>query len=118
MITLWRDRDFLKLWAGQTISEVGSRITREGVPLTAALVLHSSALEMGFLAALGGIATLLIAPVAGLVADRYPLRPILITADLGRALVIALIPLAAFQGALRLWTLYVVIALVGVLSVF
>ncbi|HYL75927.1 MAG TPA: hypothetical protein VEU96_17080 [Bryobacteraceae bacterium] len=30
---LWRNPDFLKLWAGQTISELGSRITRDGLPL-------------------------------------------------------------------------------------
>jgi predicted MFS family arabinose efflux permease len=117
-MTLWRDRDFLKLWAGQTISEAGSRITREGVPLTAALVLHATPLDMGLLAALGGLATLLVAPIAGVVADRYRLRPILIGADIGRALVIAMIPIAASQGALRLWTLYLVIATAGILSVF
>ena len=59
-MSLWRDRDFLKLWAGQTISEAGSRITREGVPLTAVMMLHATPLEMGLLSALGGLATLLI----------------------------------------------------------
>ena len=117
-MSLWRDRDFLKLWAGQTISEVGSRITREGVPLTAVMMLHASPLDMGLLAALGGIATLLVAPLAGVLADRYRIRPILIAADVGRALVIALIPLAAANGMLRLWTLYLVIAAAGVLGVF
>jgi predicted MFS family arabinose efflux permease len=117
-MTLWRDRDFLKLWAGQTISEAGSRITREGVPLTAVMLLHATPVEMGLLSALGGLATLLIAPLAGVCADRYRLRPILIAADIGRALVIAMIPIAAANGALRLWTLYVVIAVAGVLSVF
>jgi len=85
-MSLWRDRDFLKLWAGQTISEVGSRITREGVPLTAVMMLHAAPLDMGLLAALGGVATLLVAPLAGVVADRYRLRPILIGADIGRAI--------------------------------
>ena len=116
-MSLWRDRDFLKLWAGQTISEVGSRITREGVPITAVMMLHASPVDMGLLTALGGIATLLVAPLAGVIADRYRLRPILIAADLGRALVIAMIPIAAANGFLRLWTLYVVIAAAGVLSV-
>ena len=117
-MSLWRDRDFLKLWAGQTISEVGSRITREGVPLTAVMMLHASPFTMGTLAALGGFATLLIAPVAGMAADRYRLRPILIAADLGRAVVIALIPIAAAHGALRIWTLYAVVGLAGILTVF
>ena len=116
-MSLWRDRDFLKLWAGQTISEVGSRITREGVPQIAARMLHASPLDMGLMAALGGIAALLVAPWAGVIADRYRLRPILIVADIGRAMVIALIPIAAANGVLRLWTLYVVIGVAGALSV-
>src|SRR5205085_11597398 len=41
-ITLWRNRDFLKLWTGQMISELGSRITRDGLPLAAVLVLHAT----------------------------------------------------------------------------
>lgn len=117
-MSLWRDRDFLKLWAGQTISEVGSRITREGVPLTAVMLLHASPFTMGTLAALGGLATLLIAPLAGIAADRYRLRPILIASDLGRAVVISLIPIAAYHGALHLWTLYLVVGLAGILTVF
>ncbi|HYL05773.1 MAG TPA: hypothetical protein VE075_07020 [Thermoanaerobaculia bacterium] len=40
---LWRDPDFFKLWTAQGISEIGSRITREGIPLTALLVLHAGA---------------------------------------------------------------------------
>ncbi|MBI3683939.1 MAG: hypothetical protein HY235_26495 [Acidobacteria bacterium] len=53
MTSLWRDRDFLKLWAGQTISEIGSRITREGLPLTAVLILGAGPSQMGMLQALG-----------------------------------------------------------------
>jgi hypothetical protein len=36
---LWRNPDFLKLWAGQTVSQMGSMISREALPLTAVLVL-------------------------------------------------------------------------------
>ena len=116
--SLWRNRDFVKLWTGQTISEIGSRITREGVPITAALVLHSSPLAMGVLAAVGGIAILLCGPFAGLVADRFRLRPILIGTDLGRACVIGLIPFLAWRGALTIEALCVVIGIAGVLGVF
>ena len=73
---------------------------------------------MGTLAALGGLATLLIAPLAGIAVDRYRLRPILIASDLGRAVVISLIPIAAYHGALHLWTLYLVVGLAGILNVF
>ena len=57
--TLWRHPDFLKLWIGQTISEVGSRISRDGLPLTAVLVLGAAPAQMGVLLAIGTSATLL-----------------------------------------------------------
>jgi hypothetical protein len=55
---LWWHPDFLKLWLGQTISEIGSRITREGLPLTAVIVLGAEPFSMGVLASLSGISTL------------------------------------------------------------
>jgi hypothetical protein len=52
--------NFALLWIGQTISEFGSRITREGIPLTANLVLGATPNEMGLLAAAGTLPVLLI----------------------------------------------------------
>jgi MFS family permease len=115
---LWRHRDFLKLWLGQTISEIGSRITREGVPLTAVIVLGAAPFPMGVLASLSGISTLVFGPIAGLWVDRHCRRPTLIAADLGRAVVLATVPLAAALRALHMRQLYIVAALTGILTVF
>jgi MFS family permease len=115
---LWANPDFLKVWTGQTISELGSRITREGIPLTALLVLHAGAAQMGLLSALGGAAALVFGLVAGVWVDRVRRRPILIAADLGRAAVLASIPAAALAGALGMGQLYAVVAAAGVLTVF
>jgi predicted MFS family arabinose efflux permease len=115
---LWRHPDFLKLWLGQTISEMGSHITREGLPLTAVIALRATPLRMGVLASLSGISTLVFGPIAGLWVDRHRRRPILIAADLGRAVVLASVPLAAAFGALQMRQLYIVAALTGILTVF
>jgi predicted MFS family arabinose efflux permease len=117
-ITLWRHRDFLKLWAGQTISELGSRITREGLPLTAVLVLHATPAQMGLLAALGGISVMLFGLVAGVWVDRLRRRPILIGTDLGRAVLLCTVPLAAMWHTLGMAQLYAIAALAGILTVF
>jgi len=115
---LWQDPDFLKLWTAQAISELGSRITREGIPLTALLVLHAGAVRMGLLNALGGIAVLVFGLAAGVWIDRLRRRPVLIAADLGRAALLLSIPAAALAGRLAMAQLYAVAALAGVMTVF
>ena len=118
MDNLWRHADFMKLWTGQTISEIGSRISREGVPLTAVLILRATPAQMGALTAIGAAAVLLFSLVAGIWVDRLRRRPILIAADLARAALLATIPLAAARNLLSMPQLYVVLALTGVLTVF
>ena len=115
---LWRHPDFMKLWAGQTISEMGSRITRDGVPYTAVIVLNAPASQMGFLTAVGAASVLLFGLLAGVWVDRFRRRPIMIAADLARAVILASIPIAAFAHRLSMAQLYVVIALAGFCTVF
>ena len=118
MRSLYRDGDFLRLWGGQTISEVGSRISREGLPLVAVLILGASPTEVGLIAAAGSVAVLTGGLVAGVWVDRLPRRPILVGADLGRALVLASVPLAAIGGALALPQLYLVAFATAFLGAF
>ena len=112
------NRDFLKLWIGQTISEIGSRISREGIPYTAVMLLHASPLQMGILSAAGGFAALFAATPAGVIADRFRRKPILIAADLARAALLAVIPLAALNGNLAMPLLLAVAVAAGLLGVF
>ncbi len=116
--TLWRHPDFLRLWIGQTISLFGSRFSGLALPLIAALTLRASPGEMGILSAVGTAPFLLIGLVAGVWVDRLRRRPVLIVGDLGRALLMGVISLAAFSGVLRMPHLYVVGFFVGVLTVF
>lgn len=117
MTGLWRNADFRRLWAGKTISELGSGIGGTALPLTAVLVLSATPAQMGALAALGAAPVLLVGLPAGVWVDRLRRRPILIAADLGRALLLATVPLAAALGALHMVHLYVVAALTGALTV-
>jgi predicted MFS family arabinose efflux permease len=109
--------DFARLWAGQTISEVGSRISREGLPFTALIVLHASAGQMGILTSISTAAVLVFGLMAGVVVDRLKKRPVMIATDLGRAALLGLIPLAALTHRLTFGVLIVVAALVGILTV-
>ena len=115
--SLWRHRDFLKLWGGQTISLFGSLLTQFALPLLAALLLGAGAAEMALLAAAEVVPGLLLGFVAGVWVDRLRRRPLLIAADIGRALALASIPLAAALGALHIGQLYAVALIVSVFGV-
>lgn len=114
---LWRQPEFLKLWAASAISDVGSQITVVALPLIAALTLRATAWEMGLLSAAGSAPILLVGLLAGVWVDRLRRRPMLIAADVGRALLLLAIPLTSVIGALRIEILYVVALLVGTLTV-
>jgi MFS family permease len=115
---LWRHPDFMKLWAGQTISVFGSLITTFALPVVAILTLHASPLQITLLSAAEYAPGLVVSFFAGAWVDRLRRRPILIAADVGRAALLATIPAAALLGVLRIEQLYVVALLVSVLAVF
>ena len=114
---LWRHREFLKFWAGSGISDVGSQVTALALPLIAALMLHATPWQMGLLAASGSAPVLLVGLFAGVWVDRVRRRPVMIATDLGRALLLSMIPLAFVAGMLRMELLYVVMLLTGSLTV-
>lgn len=110
-------RHFALLWTGQTISSFGSHITSLALPLAALLLLRATPAQIGLLTALSAFPGLLLGLFIGVWIDRLPRRPLLIAADLGRALLLALIPLLAALGWLHLAWLYLVTVLVGLLNV-
>ena len=115
---LWRHPDFLKLWSAETISQVGSQVTGLALPLVAIITLDVSAFEVALLGVIEFAPFILISLPAGVWVDRMPRRPILIAGDLGRAALLATIPIAYAVDALTIWQLYVVGFLFGVLTVF
>lgn len=112
------NRQFALLWAGQTISAFGSTITGTSIGLVAVLVLHAAPLHLGLLASLEALPVLVFGPFAGILADRMRRRPLLMFADVVRALLLALIPLAALLGRLEMSLLYIVTLLTAILSAF
>ncbi len=103
----------MKLWAGQTVSELGSVVTRTAVPLVALLVLGAGPFQMALLVVAGSLAVLLVGFFAGAWVDRLRRRPLLIWADAIRAILLFSIPAAYIAGVLRIEQLYVVVFLEG-----
>ena len=115
---LWQNTNFMRLWTADVISDFGSTVTREALPLTAILVLGSTPEQMGLLGAIGAAPVVVFGLLAGVWVDRLRRRPIMLAADLGRAALIGSIPLAALLGVLHIEQLYIVAALAGILTVF
>lgn len=115
--TLRGNRDFLKLWGGETISLFGSQVTSLAIPLAGALVLGATPAQMGFLSAAGFAPFLLLTLFAGVWIDRRRRRPTMIAANLGRGVLLLSVPLAAALGLLRIEWLYAVAFLGGGLQV-
>jgi MFS family permease len=116
--SLWRHRDFLKLWTAQTITQLGDETTQLAVPLVAILTLQATPFQVGLLATFQFLPFILLTIPAGVWVDRMQRRPILIGADVGRGLLLATIPVAFIGGWLTIWQLFVVAFLVGCLEVF
>jgi MFS family permease len=117
-VSLRRHPDFLKLWAGETISVLGSQVTLLAIPFIAITLLDASTFQVGLLTAVEMSPFLLVGLPAGAIVDRLPRRPVLIAADAGRALALASIPLAHHWWTLTMAQLYVVVLITGVLTVF
>jgi MFS family permease len=115
---IWRNGAFVRVWTAATISIFGSLITRMALPFVAILVLSAGPIQVAVLRSLDLVAVLLVGLVAGAWVDRLRRRPVLIWADVGRALLLLSIPLAFVLGALSLWQLFAVTILTAVLTTF
>lgn len=117
-MSLWQNRAFLRLWLAHITSDAGTAMTRVALPLTAVLLMNATPLQMGLLGVAGSLPNLLFGFVAGVWADRIRRRPILIWADIGRALLLGSVPVAASLGRLSFLHLWIVTFAVGALTVF
>ncbi len=115
---LWRDGDFMKLWGGQSISELGSQISQLALPTVAILLLGATPFQVGLLTALEFLAFPVVGLVAGVYADRLRRRPLMIACDLARMIALASVPVAFVFNALSMPQLYVVALITGVGTVF
>lgn len=114
---LWRNRGFVKLWAANGVSQLGTQVTLLALPLAALYTLKAGTLAVALLRSFAVLPFLVFALPAGVWIDRLRKRPLMIVADLGRAAAMASIPLVYWLGHLSLAQLYVVAVVHGLLSV-
>jgi MFS family permease len=115
---LLRETAFRRYWSAQTISMFGDQISSIALPLVAVLALHAGPAQMGVLAALVWLPNLLFGLHAGAWVDRRGhRRATMITADIGRAVLLTSVPVCYLLGVLTLWQLYSVAFAVGAFGV-
>ncbi|WBB67394.1 MFS transporter [Micromonospora sp. WMMD812] len=115
---LLRHRDFRLLWAGQTVSSIGSNVTALALPLVAVAVLDASTFQVAVLTAAAWLPWLLLGLPVGAWVDRLPRRPVMIICDLVSALLFLSVPAAAAAGVLTVGQLLVVALCAGLSRVF
>ncbi len=91
------NRDFWVVLIGQGISSFGDAITNTALPILV-LALTGSGLAMGVVGVLSTLPDLIIGLPAGAYADRWDRRRMMLLADLGRAVLTALIPVSVWLG--------------------
>jgi MFS family permease len=115
---LWQNSAFVRVWSAATISIFGSLITRMALPFVAILVLGAGAFEVALVRSIDLLAALLFGLFVGAWVDRLRRRPVMVWADLGRAVLLLTIPIAAVGGWLTLAQLLLVSFAVAILSTF
>ena len=113
---LWSSGDFVRLWIGRTMSQLGSGLGALG--LVAVLMLEASPLQMGILSAMGVAPGVMFGLGVGVWADHMRRRPILVMTGIARALSLSSIPAAFALDALLIEHLYAVAFFNGLCQTF
>src|SRR6266566_1643037 len=116
-VPLWRNLDYMLLWSGQTVSTIGTEVSTLAFPLLI-LTLTGSPAQAGFAGALRAFPYLVFSLPAGALIDRWDRKRVMILSDIGRALSMASIPVAAIFWHLTILQLYLVSLIEGTLFVF
>ncbi len=114
---LWRNRDFMLLWSGQTISSLGTGITQTAYPLLVWDISHSAAL-VGLVGGLGTLPYLFLSLVVGALIDRWDRKRVMIVCDIGRTLNLVSVFVALFLGHLTVVQICINALTEGIFYVF
>ena len=115
--SLWRDQEFRTFWSAQTVSEFGDRVTELSLPLIAVLLLDASPSQVGFLTAAVWLPNLASLFIGTWVDHRPDKRPLMIAADIARAMLLLTLPVAYWLDMLTLGHLYAIAILAGIADV-
>jgi MFS transporter, DHA3 family, macrolide efflux protein len=108
---------FRILWAGQSLSLLGSGMTRFAVMIWAYQV-QGTATALALLGFFNCLTYVIASPFAGVLVDRWNRRSVMVLADLGAGSMTAFLLVMFSAGRLELWHLYLAVGMVGVCEAF
>ena len=112
---LWRSRDYLLLWSGQALSDIGGAVSDLAFPLLVLAVTHSP-IQAGLVSAVGALPAILVGLPAGVLVDHWDRRRLMLFSDLVRGLGLAAIAAAYGLGVLTVWEIALVALVEGSLE--
>jgi predicted MFS family arabinose efflux permease len=115
--SLWHNLDYLLLWGGQTVSEIGTGVSTIAYPLLVLATTNSPA-QAGLISAARTLVYVMLVLPAGALVDRWDRKRLMIICDMGRALSLGSVALAALSGHLTLALLYVTSIVEATLGTF
>jgi MFS family permease len=110
-VPLRRNRDYMLVWAGQSVSELGSQVSTVAYPLLVLALTHSPA-KAGVVGLAATLPVPLLALPAGMLADHFDRKRLMLVCDAIRALALAALTIAVFSGSVS----YGVVAAVAFLD--
>lgn len=114
---IFRNKDFLLLWFGQFVSQVGDRVHSIAL-MWWILEETGSAALMGTVLIAATVPAIILGPFAGGYVDRWNRKAVIVVADLFRGGIILIVAALAIHGRLEVWHLLVGTAFVSMASVF
>jgi MFS family permease len=115
--SLWRNRDYMLLWCGQTVNVIGTQVSQIAYPLLV-LALTRSPAQAGFVAAARTVPWLVFALPAGALVDRWNRKRMMILCSAGSGLALASIAISYALGMLTIWQIIVVSFVEGTFGLF
>jgi len=103
-VPLRKNRDFVLLQSGSLLSSVGSASTGIAYPLLVLALTHSAA-KAGIVGFARQLPVAALALPAGLAADRFNRKLLMITADAARALTVAALAVLMLAHAVQFWAI-------------
>lgn len=108
-------RTFLRIWAGQTVSQIGSRMTHFGLTLWL-WERTGQATSVTLMIFFSILPTIFFAPIAGVLVDRWSRKLLMVGSDLVAGLSTVALLILYLTGHLEIWHLYVTSAVNTVFS--